>query len=243
MTANGKNIGRAKTAKGEKTVRDRLATKQEIKKSNKYPDTSSQKGQLFIVAAVFIVTGLVLIFGVLTSPALVEEKKFQDVRMLDKNAKNVLNEYKYAAGIATLNSPANVSLQSNMRNLSDYYRREFDSSILYAAVMLNGSTQRFSVDIGNYIRDQIGMNVSASSSVPGSAQFTLADKDNRAVDFSATANTTITITLNYTAGNTRTVERFSINSSARNFMLLFADIRLKDGTYELRLKDTYNRTW
>jgi hypothetical protein len=53
----------------------------------------------------------------------------------------------------------------------------------------------------------------------------------------------VDITLDYSSGNARTVERFSLNSSSRNVMLLFSDVSLKDGTYEIRLKDVYNRTW
>jgi hypothetical protein len=204
---------------------------------------SHQKGQLFIIAAVFMVAGMVLIFGVLSSPLIVEEKKFQDVRLLDKNSKNILNEYKYAAGIATLNSPANVSLLSYMLNLSDYYRRESDSRIFYAAAMLNGSTQRFSIDVGNYLKDSINITINATDSTPSSIQFVLDDKTNRAVDFLATINKMVDITLDYSSGNARTVERFSLNSSSRNVMLLFSDVSLKDGTYEIRLKDVYNRTW
>ncbi len=220
-----------------------LLHKSMLKEPNQASDHTYRKGQLFIIAAVFIIAGLVLIFGAVSSPTIVEEKKFQDVGVLDKNSKDILNQYKYAAGVATLNSPANVSIQTYMRNLSDYYRREIDSNIIYAAVMLNGSTQRFSVDIGNYLQDQIDMNISAPGSAPNSIRFTLNDKADQSIDFLAAANTMVNITLNYTIGSARTVDAFSINSSTKNFMLLFVDTRLKDGGYEIRLKDTYNRSW
>jgi hypothetical protein len=208
-----------------------------------HSENGRHKGQLFIIAAVFIVAGLVLIFGVLSSPPVVEEKKFQDVRQLDKNARNVLNEYRYAAGVATLNSPANASLRTYMANLSDYYRRELDSGILYAAVVANGSTQRFSVGVGNYLSDRVNMSVNATDASPAGVQFVLSDKTDTVIDFAATANATINVTLDYAAGTRRVVERFAVNVSARNFMLLFSDITLRDGTLELRIKDTYNRTW
>ena len=198
---------------------------------------------MFILAAVLIISGIVLVFNVLGSPAITEEKKFQDTRMLDKTAENIMREYMFALGTATLYPKPNESASNFISDLSSYMRNETDSSIFYAIIFVNGTNQRYSVNIGNYMDDSISVNVSATNSTPASGAFALNDKKNTTLYFSSGINGTVNVTVSYTKGNNQITENIRVGVSTKNLMQGLFDITVRDSGFSVNLKETYNRTW
>ena len=83
------------------------------------------KGQMFMIGAIFIVVGFVLLKGLLSLPILAQEKNFQDTSYLDRSLKNIRSEYQYASSIASMQGNANASAVY-LYNISTYMRSEFD---------------------------------------------------------------------------------------------------------------------
>ncbi len=198
---------------------------------------------MFILAAVLVVSGIVLVFNVIGVPAITEEKKFQDTRMLDKTAKNIMSEYMFTLGIATLYTKPNESASDFISNLSSYIRDDIDSSIFYSIVFVNGTNQAYSINLGNYIDSSTGVTVNATNSTPSSSTISMNDRTNPTLYFSSNINGTVNITIAYAKGSHQIVEIFPITVSSKNLLQGFFDITVKDRGFSINLKEIYNRTW
>jgi len=205
------------------------------------PPFSSGKGQMFMIGAIFIIIGFVLLKGLLSLPILAQEKTFQDTSYLDRNLKNVRGEYDYAASVASMQSDANAS-SVYIYNLSTYMRREFDSKIIYVFIFSNGTTRNFSVTIGNFMQNNLSGTINFTNSTPAGRAFVLNDSTTTVLEFNASA-VIVNVTLNYTLQNNQVVEKFYFNSSTRNYVEAFFDISLLESGFFVRSKSTYNRTW
>jgi hypothetical protein len=201
------------------------------------------RGQMFIIAAIFMVLGLVLIFNVLGVSFITEEKRFQEGRSLDKTAKNLLGEFRFAAGVATIKPVPNSSAADILYNFSSYIRDELDTEILYAFAFVNGTNQLYSINVGNFLDDTINISVNVTGSTPSSRNATIDDRKSDNFTFAASGQGVINVTLHYSLGNSNVLERFAINASAKNFLKAFFDVKLKDGASFIRAKEEYNRTW
>lgn len=211
------------------------------KKNPAFAENSYPKGQMFILAAVLMIGGMVMIFNVLGVPFITEEKQFQDTMMPGKSAKNILNEYMFAMGIATNEPKANESAMKYIANFSLYIRNSTSSRIFYAIAFVNSTTQNYSVTLGNYLDTWINATVSATNSAPSSASAVLADKSQSTLYFSPAAGT-VYVNISYRRGNEDVLERFPVVISGKNFMQGFFDITLLDG-FSINAKELYNRTW
>ena len=202
---------------------------------------SGHKGQMFIIAAIFMIVGVILLRNVLSLPALTQEKAFQDISYLDRNLNNVKNEFTYLAGVASVQPIPNASA-SYLFNFSDYIRGQFDSKMLYVFIFSNGTTNNISVTIGNYLQNNISGVINLTDSTPTGQIFNLNDKSYVTVRFNA-SQTILNFTINYTLQNRETVEKLYVNSSTRNHVAAIFDITLQDTGVTLRSKSVYNRTW
>ncbi len=200
------------------------------------------KGQMFIIAAIFMIIGFILLKGLLSLPELTQEKTFQDTSYLDRNLKNIKSEYAYIASVAAMQADANKTAKEYMYSFSRYVRSEFDSRIFYVFIFSNGSTNNFSVTVGNFLKDNISGRVNFTSSTPPGRIFALNDSGNTTLEFNSTA-AWISVTLNYTVQNRDTAEAFYFNSSAKNYAAAFFDVSLQERGFFVRSKSTYNRTW
>lgn len=198
----------------------------------------SSKGQMFIVAAVLILVGMVLLFNMVGTPAINEEKKFQETRLLSRNLENIINEMKFAAGLATLSSTPNTT--AYFSQFSSYIRDETDGRILYVSVFFNSTAQQYSVEVGNYLGQSVNTTINVTNSVPSGSNVLLQDGTSATKSFSSSGP--VNITLTYKDGSADVEERVQI-PSGNNFALGFFDVTLQDGDYTVRSKDTYNRTW
>ena len=193
------------------------------------------KGQFIIIIVAFILLRNSLsIFDTLS------EKRFVESSLVNKQAKNILSEYEYLSGVASLQSNVNRSAIDYLYNFSTFLRNERSIEILYVFVYMNDSNDRYSVTVGNFLNDNINITVNASTSSPGQVSFLINDKKNTTSHFSATISGTINITLTQKRIDTITTERFTIDSR-KNMTASFFDLTLIENT-EIRVKSVYNVT-
>lgn len=199
------------------------------------------KGQMFFIAAIFMVIGFVLLRGLLTLPEISEEKTFHDTAYLDRNLKNIANEYSHIAGAASMQPSINRSGQEYLYNFSTFVRSEVDSRIAYVLIYANGSTGNFSATIGNFVQNNISGTISFAGPLSSSTGFVMNDRTNLTYAFNSTPGWT-NVTFEYTYGGSITIEKFYFNSS-RNYVAAFFDITLLENGLFVRSKSYYNRTW
>ncbi len=201
------------------------------------------KGQMFLLAAIIIITGIVLVFNVVGAPHITEEKRFQDTMVPEKNIKNVMNEYIFSLGAATLSSTPDEAVKRAMSNFSAYMRSEFDSNVFYVVALYNKSDQRYSVIVGNYLDRAVNVTVNATSSTPSSNYTFLGDKQSSSLYFSSSVNGTVNITVYYKKGAEDVTEIFSLAAAGRNSTAGIFDVTLRGERSSINRKETYNRTW
>src|SRR3989344_4978042 len=198
------------------------------------------KGQFFIIAAVIILIGFILLRNSLGIFDTLAERRIVESSMMNKQAINIMNEYKYLAGTASLQNDVNRSAIDYLYNFSSYLRDDRNVEILYVFVYMNDSADTYSVTVGNFLNDNINVTISASDSTPSQANVFLNDRKNTTARFSASVNNTINITLSYKRIDATTTERFTVDSR-KNMTVGFFDIALIENT-KIRVKDVYNIT-
>ena len=137
------------------------------------------------------------------------------------------------------------SLVNYTENLSIFLRNDIDSEILYAVVMVNSTTQKYYITIGNYLKDKINATINVTDSTPSNSIIgILEDKTKNTTEFQSEINGTINITITYRKQDVDFTEIFPIViSSANNLIQGFFDVKVKDEDIFIRMKDTYNYTW
>ena len=201
------------------------------------------KGQFFIISALFILIGLIMLKSLLGVYVTVEEERKQETAIQDKQLRNIKSEYEYTIGIASLQSSVNESGISNLYNLSSLMKSITGSKSLYLFIFVNGSTQKYSVTIGNFLGDKINANLSATNSVPSG--YSIGDINssvNVTRGFQADINGTIYVNITYIRQGSKTIETIPVQVS-NNSVSGFFDITLEDRDLIVRSKDTCNITW
>src|SRR3989344_3707145 len=200
------------------------------------------KGQMFFIAAIFMIIGVVLLRGVLLLPVISQEKAFQETSYLDRNLDNIQREYEYVSGIASVKPNASLYGADYIYNLSNFIRSDFDSRQVYVLIVANGTDQSFFVTVGNFMQGNVTGTISFTDSAPPSVSFSLMDKKNSTYSF-AGSSAWINATLNYTLNGGQTVEKFYFNDSPKNYIAGFFDVELRGNGMLVRSKNYYNRTW
>ena len=195
-------------------------------------------GQMSIIAAVFIVIGLILLKNLLGIYATLEEKRMQEANIVSKNLGNIKGEYGNMAAMPSLNS----SVMEYLYNFTDLIRGDMDASILYLYVFSNASAQRYSVTLGNFMKGRINATVNATGTT---YEFgVMSDKRNSTTDFSFTADGTVNVTLQYAINGANVTEEFRVPvSTTRNSAFGFFDIQLTVADITVRSKEIFNRSW
>ncbi|GEM_PF-2082245 len=203
----------------------------------------SKKGQMFIIATLFIIVIIVLIRNMVGTLELTEENRFQEARLIEKNLRNAQNEFREAAALAALQTDANQSGMDYMRNMSLQMRSDMDIQIIYIYAVSNNSNNKYSVAIGNYLQDRMNITFNATNSNPGGRIFIIEDKANLTREYNSSVNGTISINVTYTAQNQDTTEKFNITSNTKSNIFLFTDITVRSNEFFVRGKDFYNWSW
>lgn len=204
---------------------------------------SISKGQMFIIASILALVAMVTLKNLLGIYATFEEKRFSEAFTLDKDLNNLKSEYRYLVGLASLRGDANQSGISNMYNFSNFTTSDMDAKVLYAYVFGNGSTQRYSITVGNFINDEINITLNATNATPRGYAFTLNSRQNTTQEFNSSINGTVNITLRYTQPSENITEQFPVQISTSNIVAGFFDITVFSASQFVRSKSIYNRTW
>ncbi len=202
------------------------------------------KGQMFLIAMIFILIGFFTVRSIIDIYDVFEEKRAQEIKIEDLQLRNVMKEYGYAAGIATMQPDANRSAQDYLFNFSSFIRNTRDARMLYVMAYANGSTGKYSVTVGNFLVENINGTVSGTNSAPASQQFIITDRKNTTFEFNFTSNGTVELNITYTTGSADMKELLNVTvQNPSLFMMLLSDVTLEGSDIKLRSKEIYNRTW
>jgi len=205
------------------------------------------KGQMFVIAGIIILIGFFLLRGVFSIYSTIEEKRFQETMILDKQLKNIYHEYEKTLAVSRIQTNPNNTAITNLYDFSNYLRNEEDIEILYVFVYVNNTA--YSVTVGNFLNDRINVTVNGTTSTPASAAIgVMDDKTNATRNFAADITSgTVNITVTYQLRNENITERFPVRigltTQERSMMQGFFDIKLKSKDDFIRIKNTYNLTW
>ena len=200
-----------------------------------------RKGQMFVIGAILILIGLIVLKNLLGVYSTAEEKRYQESVILDKQLRNIRDEYKYIIATASMQNDANASGISYLSNFSSLIRNDMNGRIVYMFIFANGTTQKFSVNVGNFVNDKINVTVNATSSNPnGYVYGSMDDKANLTKEFNATINGTINVTLKYLYRNINFTEMVPVNVSTKSRAAGFFDITLEGSDIYVRSKETYS---
>ncbi|MBI4018103.1 MAG: hypothetical protein HY368_00670 [Candidatus Aenigmarchaeota archaeon] len=206
-----------------------------------------RKGQMFVIAGLIILIGLFLLRGVFGIYSTLEEKRFQETMIMDKELRNIQHEYENIVAVSRLQGNANASAISNLMDFSTFLRGEEDAEVFYALISVNNTA--FSVTAGNFLNDNINLTVNATTSTPAFAVIgAINDKRNGTASFSADISSGIVnVTLTYERRNQNITETIPIRiappARERSVLQLFLDAKLKSKDDFARIKSTFNTTW
>ena len=212
-------------------------------------DPRLMKGQMFLLASVIIVLGLISIGNLLGIYKTVEETRLQESLMLDKQLRNIKAEYESIAAAARLGNDVNGSAIRYLSNFSGLLRNTADVEVFYVFAYFNASDKNYSLTIGNYLKDSINVTVNASSSDPAGIFIGVIDDRKNETRTSAHTITssplsgTVLVNVTYTIKGSNVMEAVPVTISNRNYLILLYDIKVKEGNDFVSVKDTYNVTW
>ncbi len=196
------------------------------------------KGQVFLIGAIIIVIAIVLLKNLYGIYETMEEKMRIESLTLDSKLKNIVNEYNYAAGIASVQESVDPL---HLSSFSSFLRNETGIEALYVFAYANGTS--YSVTTGNFLGNKINITLNASDSSPAQSLVgVINDKTNSTKGFVSSINGTVTISVNYKIGSEEISERVAL-PIANNSLAAFIDVRLSASEMTIRSKSLFNRTW
>jgi len=198
----------------------------------------NKKGQFFIIAAIVITVTLVMIRTLISSYSATEITTHEETKILGRQLENIKGEYEYIVGTASMQNDVNSSLSQNLANFSSYIRDQLDSEILWVAIYFNSSNQNYSVIVGNFLQDNIEINLTISNSTSHTEAISLGDKSIGSRSFNITGD--VTLTLSYTLKDESREDIISFTLSD-NSTIGFFDISLLSDNLKVRTKDLYER--
>ncbi len=208
---------------------------------------SKEKGQMFAIAGIIILIGFFLLRGTFSIYSTIEEKRFQETMIIDKQLKNIYHEYERILSVSRVQTNPNNTAITNLYEFSNFLRGEEDIEILYVFVYVNNTI--YSVTTGNFLNDRINVTVNATTSTPASASIgVLEDKTNQTRNFAADITSgAVNITVIYKMQNEEVTEKFPIRvgltTQERSMLQGFFDIKFKSKDDFIRIKNTFNLTW
>ncbi|MDI6720995.1 MAG: hypothetical protein QMD85_01300 [Candidatus Aenigmarchaeota archaeon] len=202
------------------------------------------KGQMFLIATILILVTFFALRNMLDVYDVFEEKRSQEIKTENFQIRNMVKEYEYTAGIASMQPDVNRTAQDYLFNFSTFIRDVSDVKVLYVFVYSNSTTGKYSVVIGNFLSDNVNGTINATNSQPSSFQFLLRNKRDITKEFNFTVNGSAELNLTYTTKNE--VRRDTMNITLQSpgyFASLLTDITAEGNDIKVRYKDIYNRTW
>ncbi|MCD6092605.1 MAG: hypothetical protein J7J38_01120 [Candidatus Aenigmarchaeota archaeon] len=198
----------------------------------------NKKGQFFIIAAIIITVTLVMIRTLISAYSAAEITTHEETKILGRQLENIKGEYEYIVGTASMQNDVNSSLSQNLANFSSYIRDQLDSEILWVAIYFNSSNQNYSVIVGNFLQDNIEINLTISNSTSHTEAISLGDKSIGSRSFNITGD--VNLTLSYALKDESREDIISFTLSD-NSTIGFFDISLLSDNLKVRTKDLYER--
>jgi len=198
----------------------------------------NKKGQFFIIAAIIITVMLVMIRTLISAYSAAEITTHEETKILGRQLENIKGEYEYIVGTASMQNDVNSSLSQNLANFSSYIRDQLDSEILWVAIYFNSSNQNYSVIVGNFLQDNIEINLTISNSTSHTEAISLGDKSIGSRSFNITGD--VNLTLSYALKDESREDIISFTLSD-NSTIGFFDISLLSDNLKVRTKDLYER--
>ncbi len=189
----------------------------------------SSKGQMFIIASIIILLGLIMLKNIIGIYATVEEQQHQETDISDKQLINIKSEYERILGLATFSPASGLDYLSSFSFL-------VPGKKLYIYVRINGSA--FNVTVGNFLDDKINCTLRATSSSP--SEYFIGVLNNKAYatrEFQALSNN-INLTLSYEQQGSSIIETIPIDVS-KDFIIGFFDIAIEKKGMLVRTKEIY----
>ncbi|MBI2578160.1 MAG: hypothetical protein HYW26_00460 [Candidatus Aenigmarchaeota archaeon] len=202
---------------------------------------------MFVIAGLIILIAFFLLRGVFGIYNTLEEKRFQETMILDKELRNIYHEYEKIIIVSRVQGNANSSAIANLADFSTFLRGEEDIEILYALVSVNNT--KYTVTVGNFLNDNINVTVNATDSTPSSAAMGIVnDKTNASASFTSSVSSgVVNVTLIYARRSDNVIEaipaRIAPPTQEKSALHGFFDIKLKSREDFLRIKNTFNATW
>jgi len=200
------------------------------------------KGQLFIIAAIFMIVAIVLIRNMTGGVDLSEESRFQESRYFEKQLDNIMNEYRMITGASALQPDPNQTGMDSLRNISLMVKDDTDISVFYIFIFANGTSQNFTATFGNFLNDRMNITFNATNSNPTGTQIILENNQNKSIIFDSSPGD-INLNITYLSGGIVTHESFDIAISSSNQVFGFFDVKLRDSGFFVREKEIYNWSW
>jgi hypothetical protein len=197
------------------------------------------KGQMFLIAAIIMITGLIVLKTLFSAYEATEERRFQESVLLYERLKNIEHEYEYIISTGARQPNINGSTLAYLSNFSSYLRGEDTNfRILYIYFFRNETAGKTTVSAGNYLKETINLTLNTTAE---NYNILLADGGKATRQYQTTAGQPHDISIIYYIGNDEYVERFSIPGV--NMTAGFFDISVESTGSVLRKKEFYNTTW
>jgi len=186
------------------------------------------KGQIFIAGAAFLVVLLVLIRGSFNVPVV------NDVSSMSAQLDNIAAEYRYATGFSFADK------SDRLEELSDYFGKEVNGfDAIYA--LISAEPGAYTFRLGNFLRDNAAVTVTAENSDPSAVSAPLADKQVVNWNFNTVSGNDIRLRIEYVVQNRRYEQ--SLNLSAdRNRTLSWFDVGIRTDDETLRRSGVFDVT-
>ncbi len=202
-----------------------------------------KKGQMFIIAMIFMIAVIVLVKNMASTLELTEDIRFQQAKVSEQNMKNYVNEFRKVAAASAAQDSAN---ESGLLWLSDFSGRLYDyegARILFIFITANSSTSKYSVAIGNYLGDDINISYNVTNSTPGGYSQVIGNMQTSAISHAAAISGALIFNATYNIGGIETSERFEFKSGPKNEVALFTDATAISEDFSARGKDVYIWEW
>lgn len=194
------------------------------------------KGQMFIIAAIIMITGLIALKTLFSAYQATEEKRYHEAAIYNDNLRNIEHEYENIISIGSRQPSVNSSTVHYLNDFSSFLQSE-DSGlkIFYVYIFRNETGNNIQFSAGNYMHTTI--NVNASTETEG-YNLQIADRTNSTVYFHS--NDAINVTIIYYSDD---YGKEILSISKKNFTAGFFDIILEKQDFTGRMKEFRSATW
>lgn len=197
------------------------------------------KGQFFIIAAIVIATGLAMISGLLNIYKISETSAGEQMDVGWDILKNIMKEYRFITRVAAVQADPNKSAVQYLSNFSLNIREQQNARILWLAIFMNGTSQEYYVNVGNFMQKRVLLSISVTNSIPSSVSTYLNDLNTASFNFSPQASGLINLTVRYETEDKITEDTISFSAGNTNSLTGFFDIAIKGAGSYVKTKEAY----